>query len=109
MKKVGLVFDYVGFELKEFVKIWLIEKGYLCKDFGIYSIESCDYVDYVYLFVLVIEVGECGFGVVICGSGEGISMILNKYQGICVVLCWMFEIVYLLCQYNDVNVLVMLG
>ena len=43
MKKVGLASDHAGFELKEFVKTWLTEKGYPCKDFGTYSTESCDY------------------------------------------------------------------
>ena len=48
MKKVGLASDHAGFELKEFVKTWLTEKGYPCKDFGTYSTESCDYADYAH-------------------------------------------------------------
>ena len=82
MKKVGLASDHAGFELKEFVKTWLTEKGYPCKDFGTYSTESCDYADYAHPLALAIEAGECGPGVAICGSGEGISMTLNKHQGI---------------------------
>ena len=78
MKKVGLASDHAGFELKEFVKTWLTEKGYPCKDFGTYSTESCDYADYAHPLALAIEAGECGPGVAICGSGEGISMTLNK-------------------------------
>ena len=92
MKKVGLASDHAGFELKEFVKTWLTEKGYPCKDFGTYSTESCDYADYAHPLALAIEAGECGPGVAICGSGEGISMTLNKHQGIRAALCWMPEI-----------------
>lgn len=109
MKKIGICCDYVGFELKEYVRGWLEVKGWEYKDFGIYLIDSCDYFDFVYLLVLVVEVSECYLGIVICGSGNGISMILNKYQGICVVFCWIVEIVYMVCLYNDVNVLVMFG
>ena len=109
MKKVGLASDHAGFELKEFVKTWLTEKGYPCKDFGTYSTESCDYADYAHPLALAIEAGECGPGVAICGSGEGISMTLNKHQGIRAALCWMPEIAHLSRQHNDANVLVMPG
>ena len=101
MKKVGLASDHAGFELKEFVKTWLTEKGYPCKDFGTYSTESCDYADYAHPLALAIEAGECGPGVAICGSGEGISMTLNKHQGIRAALCWMPEIAHLSRQHND--------
>ena len=109
MKKVGLASDHAGFELKEFVKTWLTEKGYPCKDFGTYSTESCDYADYAHPLALAIEAGECGPGVAICGSGEGISMTLNKHQGIRAALCWIPEIAHLSRQHNDANVLVMPG
>ena len=109
MKKVGLASDHAGFELKEFVKTWLTEKGYPCKDFGTYSTESCDYADYAHPLALAIEAGECGPGVAICGSGEGISMTLNKHQGIRAALCWRPEIAHLSRQHNDANVLVMPG
>ena len=95
MKKIGLASDHAGFELKEFVKTWLTEKGYPCKDFGTYSTESCDYADYAHPLALAIEAGECGPGVAICGSGEGISMTLHKHQGIRAALCWMPEIAHL--------------
>jgi ribose 5-phosphate isomerase B len=104
MKKVGLASDHAGFELKEFVKTWLTEKGYPCKDFGTYSTESCDYADYAHPLALAIEAGECGPGVAICGSGEGISMTLNKHQGIRAALCWIPEIAHLSRQHNDANV-----
>ena len=87
----------------------MTEKGYPCKDFGTYSTESCDYADYAHPLALAIEAGECGPGVAICGSGEGISMTLNKHQGIRAALCWIPEIAHLSRQHNDANVLVMFG
>lgn len=109
MKKVGLASDHAGFELKEFVKTWLTEKGYPYKDFGTHSADSCDYADYAHPLAQAVEAGECETGVAICGSGEGISMTLNKHQGIRAALCWIPEIARLSRQHNDANVLVMPG
>lgn len=109
MKKIGLASDHAGFALKEFVKSWLEEKNYPYKDFGTHSEDSCDYPDYAHQLALAIENGECYKGIAICGSGEGISMTLNKHQGIRAALCWIPEIAHLSRQHNDANVLVMPG
>ena len=58
---------------------------------------------------LAVEAGECYPGIAICGSGEGISITLNKHQGIRAALCWTAEIAHLARQHNDANVLVMPG
>ena len=109
MRIVGLASDHAGFELKEHVKTWLEAKGYPYKDFGTCNTESCDYADYAHPLALAIEAGECYPGVAICGSGEGISMTLNKHQDIRAALCWIPEIAHLARQHNDANVLVMPG
>ena len=109
MKKVGIASDHAGFELKEFVKKWHEEKNYEYKDFGTCSTESTDYADYAHPLGYAIEEGECYPGVAICGSGEGISMTLNKHQGVRAALCWIPEIAHLARQHNDANVLVMPG
>ncbi len=109
MRKIGLASDHAGFELKEFVKSWLAERSYPYKDFGTYSKESCDYADFAHPLALAIENEECYKGIAICGSGEGISMTLNKHQGIRAALCWIPEIAHLARQHNDANVLVMPG
>lgn len=109
MRKVGIASDHAGFELKEFVKKWLEEKNYEYKDFGTCSTESTDYADYAHPLGYAIEEGECFPGVAICGSGEGISMTLNKHQGVRAALCWIPEIAHLARQHNDANVLVMPG
>ena len=68
------------FELKQYVKGWLETKGWEYKDFGTYTTESCDYADFAHPLALAVEAGECYPGIAICGSGEGISMTLNKHQ-----------------------------
>lgn len=109
MKAIGLASDHAGFELKEFVKQWLEQKGWEYKDFGTYSTASCDYPDFAHPLAEAVEAGECYPGIAICGSGEGISMTLNKHQGIRAALCWIPEIARLARQHNDSNVLVMPG
>lgn len=109
MKKIGLACDHAGYELKEYVKQWLEAKGWEYKDFGTYSADSCDYADFAHPLALAVESGECCPGIGICGSGEGISMTLNKHQGIRAGLCWTPEIAHMTRLHNDANVLVMPG
>lgn len=109
MKKIGLASDHAGFELKEYVKTWLEANNYPFEDFGTYSTESCDYPDFAHPLALAVESGECYPGIAICGSGEGISMTLNKHQGIRAALCWIPEIAHMSRLHNDANVLVMPG
>ena len=105
VKTVGLASDHAGYALKQFVKEYLAEKGYAYKDFGTDSEASCDYADYAHLLAQAVEDGECYPGIAICGSGEGISMTLNKHQGIRAGLSWIPEIAHLCRQHNDANVL----
>lgn len=109
VKTVGLASDHAGFELKQFVKHYLENKGITYKDFGTYSADSCDYPDFAHPLAQAVEDGECYPGIGICGSGEGISMTLNKHQHIRAALCWIPEIAHLARQHNDANVLVMPG
>lgn len=109
MRTIGLACDHAGFELKEFVKAWLDAKGWSYKDFGTYSCESVDYPDYAHPLALAVEAGECYPGIAICGSGNGISMTLNKHQDIRAALCWIPEIARLARMHNDANILVMPG
>lgn len=108
-QKIGLASDHAGYELKEYVKSYLDEKGMAYKDYGTYSTESCDYPDYAHALARGIEDGEVEAGVAVCGSGEGISMTLNKHQGIRAALVWQPEIAHMTRQHNDANVLVMPG
>lgn len=109
MNIIGLASDHAGFELKEFVKTWLDAKGMIYKDYGTYSADSCDYPDFAHALARGIETGECSQGIAICGSGEGISMTLNKHQSIRAALVWMPEIAHMSRLHNDANILVMPG
>ncbi|MDL2255504.1 ribose 5-phosphate isomerase B [Parabacteroides sp. OttesenSCG-928-G06] len=106
---IGLCSDHAGFELKEFIKALLTEKGLPYKDFGTYSPESCDYPDFAHPLACAIEKGEVYPGIAVCGSGAGISMVLNKHQGVRAALCWKEELATLSRQHNDANVLVLPG
>ena len=109
MKKIGLASDHAGFSLKEHIKEYLTAKGLEYKDYGTYSEASCDYPDFGHALARGMEEGECDMGMAVCGSGEGISMTLNKHQGIRAGLCWQPQIAHLCRQHNDANVLVMPG
>ncbi|MDY3068835.1 MAG: ribose 5-phosphate isomerase B [Parabacteroides sp.] len=109
MKKIGLCCDHAGFELKEYVKQLLLDRGLEVEDFGTHSTESCDYPDFAHPLGFAIEAGEVYPGIAICGSGNGISMTLNKHQGVRAALCWNAEIAGLARAHNDANVLVMPG
>ena len=106
---ISIAADHGGFALKEHIKAYLTAKGYEVKDFGTSSEESCDYPDFAHALARGIENGECEKGVAICGSGEGISMTLNKHQSIRAALVWIPEIAHMTRLHNDANVLVMPG
>ena len=95
--------------MKEYVRGWLEAKGWAYKDFGTYSTESCDYPDFAHPLALAVEAGECYPGIAICGSGEGISITLNKHQGIRAAICWEPEIASLIRRHNNANALCMGG
>ncbi len=111
MKKIeiGLASDHAAFQLKQFVKQYLESHNLSYKDYGTYTEESCNYADYGHALAKGIEDGEVEKGIAMCGSGEGISMTLNKHQSIRAGLCWIPEIAHLIRQHNNANVLVMPG
>lgn len=106
---IGLASDHAGYELKQFVKSYLDEKHIAYKDYGTYSTESCDYPDFAHALAEGLEKSEVEKGIAICGSGEGISMTLNKHQHVRAALVWIPEIAHMTRLHNDANVLVMPG
>lgn len=109
IKTVGLACDHAGYEIKEFIKQYLEEKGISYKDYGTNSTASCDYPDHAHALANAIEQGDVYPGIGVCGSGEGMSMTLNKHQGIRAGLAWSPEIAHLTRLHNDANVLVLPG
>ncbi len=109
MKSIGLASDHAGFQLKEHIKKYLSGKGYELQDYGTYNEESCDYPDFGHALANAIEKGEVGRGIAVCGSGEGITITLNKHQMVRAALVWAPEIAKLSRQHNDANVLSLPG
>ena len=104
-KVIGVATDHAGFPLKQFVLQYLEKKGYEVKDYGTWSDASVDYPDFGHALAEGIEKGEVDFGIAMCGSGNGISMTLNKHQGIRDALCWIPEIAALAKQHNNANII----
>ncbi|MCC7303717.1 MAG: ribose 5-phosphate isomerase B [Bacteroidia bacterium] len=97
--------DHAGFDLKEEIRHYLEKSGHSVSDRGCYSPERTDYPDYAHQVAEDILQGRSGFGVLICGSGNGISMAANKHPGIRAALCWNEEVAALARQHNNANIL----
>ena len=107
MKRIAMAADHAGYEMKEMLKTYLIEKGYEVEDFGTNSTDSCDYPDFAHPAADAVEKGECALGICMCGSGNGINMTLNHHAGIRSALCWLPEIASLARQHNNANICVL--
>ncbi|MFH1005847.1 MAG: ribose 5-phosphate isomerase B [Bacteroidota bacterium] len=103
--KLAIGSDHAGFSLKEKLIKYLLEKRYEVKDFGTYSEESTDYPDYAHLVARAVEEKKFDFGILLCGSGNGINMTANKHAGIRAALCWNRVLAKLARQHNDANIL----
>ena len=97
--------DHGGFELKQAIKNYLDEKGLAYKDFGTDSTDSCDYPIYGKAVAEAVAKGECERGIVICGTGIGISISANKVKGIRAALCGDCYSAEYTRRHNDANVL----
>lgn len=103
--KIAMANDHAGYELKLKLKAWLEAQGALVTDHGCHSAESCDYPDFAHPCASQVENGEADFGVIICGTGNGISMTANKHQGVRAALCWDTPLAELARQHNNANIL----
>ena len=97
--------DHAGFEYKELLKATLQQNGWQVQDMGTYSLESVDYPDFGHPVAYDVESKKAHFGIVICGSGNGIAMTVNKHQDIRAALCWTKEIAQLAREHNDANII----
>lgn len=98
--------DHAGFSLKHFVKQWLLQNSYEVCDLGVDKQERVDYPDYAKLLCdRVLETGEQAKGVLICGSGIGMSMSANRFAGIRAALCTSAYMAQITRKHNDANVL----
>ena len=97
--------DHAGYPYKDSIVALLKEQGFQVQDFGTNSPDSVDYPDFVHPVADFIEAGKAQLGIVLCGSGNGVAMTVNKHQGIRAAICWTEELAALARQHNDANVL----
>ncbi len=102
--EIAIGSDHAGFELKEQIISYLKNKSISVLDKGAYSIERADYPDHGHAVAKEV-LDKKIVGIVICGSGNGINMSVNKHKGIRGALCWNSEIAALARQHNDANVM----
>ncbi|MCF8222938.1 MAG: ribose 5-phosphate isomerase B [Bacteroidales bacterium] len=108
-KKIIIAADHAGFKLKEKIKAYLIKNNYEVKDAGTASDDSVDYPDFAHPAASGVEAGKYDLGITVCGSGNGINITANKYQGIRSALCWNEEISRLARAHNDANICALPG
>ena len=102
---IAIASDHGGYTLKEHLKAFLAAQGVTCKDFGTYSLDSCDYPVFGRAAAEAVASGECEKGIVICTTGIGISITANKVKGIRCALVGDLMSAKLTRQHNDSNVL----
>jgi ribose 5-phosphate isomerase B len=97
--------DHAGFEYKTKLLPWLNEKGWQVLDFGTHTPASVDYPDYVHPTAFSVEKAESAFGILLCGTGNGVCMTANKHPGIRAGLCWETAVAKLVRQHNNANII----
>ena len=104
-KPIAIGGDHAGFEYKIALVQWLKNKGLQVTDFGLHENKSVDYPDYAHPVALAVESGKVAFGILICGSANGVAITANKHQGIRAGLCWENEVARLVRLHNDANII----
>ncbi len=103
--KISIGNDHAGPDYKKAIVQFLEKNGHTVINHGTDTPDSVDYPDFGHPVAIDVETGKAEFGIVICGSGNGISMAANKHQGIRAALCWMKEIAQLARQHNNANII----
>ncbi len=101
--KIAIGADHAGFDYKELLKDHL--SGYEVKDFGTHSPDSVDYPDFAHPVASAVENGEFDFGVLVCGSANGVAITANKHQHIRAAICWQNDLASLARQHNNANII----
>jgi len=109
MIKIAIGSDHAGFELKEILIAYLKDIDIKVFDKGCYNAVRVNYADYGHAVARSVLENDVNFGILICGSGNGINMSANKHNGIRAALCWNSEISALARQHNDANILTLPG
>ena len=104
-KPIAIGADHAGFEFKTAIVAHLKDAGLQVTDFGTYSADSVDYPDFAHPTAENVEDNIAAFGILICGSANGVAITANKHQGIRAALCWQKELAELARLHNDANIL----
>jgi ribose 5-phosphate isomerase B len=106
---IALGADHAGWELKESLKAWLIDRGYHVVDFGTHTPDSVDYPDYAALVGEAVAAGKAERGVLVCGTGIGMAITANKVPGVRAAACGDLYVARMSREHNDANVLALGG
>ena len=104
-KPIAIGSDHAGFEYKVAIVRWLTEKGFAVTDKGVNENKSVDYPDYAHPVASAVENGEAAFGILLCGSANGVAITANKHQHIRAAICWGEELAQLARAHNDANII----
>lgn len=104
-KPIAIGCDHAGFEYKTALVKWLTGKGYQVKDFGTFSSDSVDYPDFTHPTANSVENDESAFGILLCGTANGVAMTANKHATIRAALCWQNDVAVVSRQHNNANII----
>ena len=107
MEEILIAADHAGFELKEKLEAELKKLGFAVRDLGTNSADSTDYADYAHPLAKEVSEGKVKRGVLLCGTGLGMSYVANRYPNVRAAVTWSPEVAQLARQHNDANVLVL--
>ena len=105
MNKIAIASDHAGVELKSIIKSYLESQGFEVKDLGPQTEDSVDYPDFGHKLAQAVEQNEVAKGIIICGTGIGISIAANRHKGVRAALCTNATMAKLTRLHNDANVL----
>jgi ribose 5-phosphate isomerase B len=102
---IAIAADHAGYCMKEYIRERLSPEGYEFYDFGTFSQDSVDYPDFIHPLAKAVEDGKYDAGIIVCGSGNGVAIVANKYPDIRAAVCWNEEIAKLSRRHNNANVI----
>ena len=100
--KIAIGSDHAGYNYKQELLEWLPQET--VKNFGTYTADSADYPDFAHPVAAAVESGEFDFGILVCGSANGVAITANKHQGIRAAICWQAELASLARKHNNANI-----
>lgn len=104
-KPIAIGSDHAGFDYKEDIISFLEGKGLAYKDYGTHSTESMDYPDIAHPVSEAVANGNAAFGILLCGSANGVAITANKHQAVRAAICWGEELAELARKHNDANII----